>query len=52
MIAINENHNPFDKTTYKSALGSLTYLTKCTHHDISFTVTKASRNAENPSVSD
>ena len=49
---INENHNPFDKTTYKSALGSLIYLAKCSRPDISFAVNKAARNAENPTISD
>jgi len=49
---INENHNSFDKTIYKSFLGSLIYLSKCTQPDISFVVNKTGRNAENPTVSD
>jgi len=49
---VNENRNPFDKTTYKSALGSLIYLAKCTRPDISFAVNKAAKNAENPTISD
>ena len=49
---VNENRNPFDKTTYKSALGSLIYLAKCTRPDISFAVNKAARNTENPTISD
>jgi len=47
-----ENKEPFDKTTYKSALGSLIYLSKCTRPDISYSVNKAARNSENPTVSD
>ena len=49
---INENNNLFDKTTYKSALGSLIYLAKCSRPDICFAVSKASRNAEKPTISD
>jgi len=49
---INENNNPFNKTTYKSALGSLIYLAKCSCPDISFAVNKATRKAENPNISD
>ena len=43
---------PFDKTTYKSAIGALIYLGRCTRPDISFSVGKASRNSENPKYSD
>ena len=48
----NENKNLFDKTIYKSALGSLIYLAKCNRPDICFAVSKASPNAENPNISD
>ncbi len=47
-----ENKMPFNKTTYKSALGSLIYLSKCTRPDIAFAVNKAARVAENPTISD
>jgi len=47
-----ENKEPFDKTTYKSALGSLIYLAKCSRPDISYSVNKAARSAENPTISD
>eukprot|EP00833_Pecoramyces_ruminatium_P001431 jgi/Orpsp1_1/1175463/evm.model.c7180000054002.1 len=49
---ISENKEPFDKTTYKSAIGMLIYLSKCTRPDIAFAVNKAARNSENPTVSD
>jgi len=49
---INENNNPFNKTKYKSALGSLIYLTICSRPDISFSVNKAARKAKNPNISD
>ncbi len=48
----DENKEPFNKTIYKSALGSLIYLSKCTRPDIAFSVNKAARNAENPTISD
>jgi len=48
----SENKKPFDITTYKSAIGSLIYLAKCTRPDISFAVGKAARNSENPTISD
>jgi len=48
----DENTKPFDKTVYKSAIGMLIYLSKCTRPDISFAVHKAARNSENPTVSD
>jgi len=47
-----ENQEPFDKTTYKSALGSLIFLAKCTRPDIAYSVNKAARNTENPTHSD
>ena len=47
-----ENNKPFNITTYKSAIGSLTYLAKCTRPDISFAVGKAARNSEHPTISD
>jgi hypothetical protein len=49
---ISENNKPFDKTIYKSAIGSLIYLSKCTRPDIAFAVNKASRKCENPTISD
>ena len=48
----SENNQPFDKTKYKSAIGMLIYLSKCTRPDIAFSVNKAARNSENPTVSD
>ena len=48
----NENKEPFDKTKYKSAIGALIYLSKCTRPDIAFSVNKAARKSENPTVSD
>eukprot|EP00833_Pecoramyces_ruminatium_P006475 jgi/Orpsp1_1/1180507/evm.model.c7180000073688.1 len=49
---ISKNKEPFDKTTYKSAIGMLIYLSKCTRPDIAFAVNKAARNSENPTISD
>ncbi len=49
---ISKNTNPFDKTIYKSAIGSLIHLSKCTRPDISFAVNFAARFCENPTVSD
>jgi len=49
---ISENTTPFDSTIYKSAIGSLIYLAKCTRPDISFAVHKAARKCEKPNVSD
>ena len=47
------NNDPnFDITVYKSAIGSLIYLAKSTRPDISFAVHYASRNCENPKLSD
>jgi len=43
---ISENKEPFDSTVYKSALGSLIYLAKCTRPDISFSVHKAAKNVK------
>jgi len=42
------NTNEFDKTTYKNAIGSLIYLSRCTRPDIAFAVSKASRCSEHP----
>jgi len=47
-----ENDENFDKTTYKSAVGSLIYLGRCTRPDISFAIGKAARHSENPKLSD
>ena len=49
---ISENKDPFDKTVYKSAIGSLIFLAKCTRPDITYAVHKAARKSENPCVSD
>jgi len=49
---ISENNTPFDPVIYKSAIGSLIYLAKCTRPDISFSVHKAARHCENPTTSD
>jgi len=43
-----ENNKPFDVTTYKSAIGSLIYIAKCTRPDISFAVGKAAKISEKP----
>jgi len=48
----SENDKPFNITTYKSAIGSLIYLSKCTRPDIAFAVSKAARNSEKPTISD
>jgi len=50
--SISKNLQPFDPTTYKSAIGSLIHLSKCTRPDISFTVNFAARFSENPTISD
>jgi len=47
-----KSDKPFDKTTFKSAIGSLIYLSRCTRPDITFTVGKAARNSENPTYGD
>ena len=49
---ISKNNQPFDQTTYKSAIGSLIHLSKCTRPDIAFAVNYAARFCENPTVSD
>jgi len=46
------NDKPFDPTTYKSVIGSLIYLAKCTRPDISFAVHHAARQCENPTYAD
>ena len=43
---MNENKTPFEKKNYKSALGSLIYLSKCSPQDIEYTVNKEARNAK------
>lgn len=45
-------NNIFNRTTYKSALGSLIYLAKCSRLDIVFAVNRAARNADEPTFSD
>lgn len=47
-----DNKNPFDVTIYKSIIGSLIYIARCTRPDISFAVHRAARNCEQPTVSD
>jgi len=42
---LKENNTLFDRTTYKSAFGSLIYISKCTSPDITFSVGKAARKA-------
>jgi len=49
---ISKNNKPFNKTIYKSAIGSLIYLSKCTRLDIAFSVNKAARKSEKPTISD
>ena len=49
---ILENNKPFDKTIYKSLIGSIINLSKCTRPDIAFAVNIALRKCENPSISD
>jgi len=46
------NDKPFDPSTYKSAIGSFIFLAKCTRPDISFSVLKAARHCESPTLSD
>ena len=41
-----------DKTLYKNAVGSLIYLSKYTIPEIPFTVNKASKKREQPTISD
>ena len=38
-----KNDKPFDKTIFKSAIGSLIYLSRCTRPDITFAIGKAAR---------
>jgi len=47
-----KNNEPFDKTTFKSAVGSLIYLARCTRPDITYAVGKIARNSENPTIAD
>jgi len=47
-----ENKKEFNKTIYKSAIGALIFLSKCTRPDITFAVHKAARNCEEPTISD
>ena len=46
------NDKPFNPTTYKSVIGSLIYLAKCTRPDISFAVHHTARQCENPTYAD
>jgi len=46
------NDKSFDPNTYKSVIGSLIYLAKCTWPDISFAVHHAARQCENPTYAD
>ncbi len=39
-------------TTFKSAVGSLMYLARCTRPDIAYAVGKVARNSENPTLDD
>ena len=47
-----KNNKPFDVTTFKSAVGSLIYLSRCTRPDIAYAVGRVARNSENPSIGD
>jgi len=49
---LTKDNTPFDKTTFKSAVGSLTYLSRCTRPYISYAIGKAARKAENPTMND
>jgi len=42
----------FDQTTYRSAIGNLLYLAVCTCPDIMFSVSRASRKNNNPTLED
>jgi len=48
----NNDIKEFDKTLFKSAVGSLISLSRCTGPDISFTVSKVSRCSEHPTFAD
>ena len=48
----SENNKSFNRIFYKSAIGMLIYLSKCTKPDISFAVHKATRNLENRTITD
>ena len=48
----SKNNNLFNKTIYKSAIGSLIHLAKCSRPDISFAVNNAARYCESPTISD
>jgi len=47
-----KDNTSFDKTTFKSAVGSLIYLSRCTRPDISYAIGKTARKAENPTMND
>jgi len=47
-----KNDTQFDKTIFKSAVGSLIYFSRCTRPDITFAVGKVARSSENPTMAD
>lgn len=48
----NKDEKEFDKTTYKSTVRSLIYLTRCTKFEITFTIGKVARCTEHPTLAD
>ena len=44
------NNKRFDKTTYKSAIGSLIFLARCTRSDIAYATGKVARHSKNPTI--
>jgi len=48
----NEDNEPVDKIKFKSIIGSLIYLARCTRPDIAFAVNFAARKSENPTQAD
>jgi len=45
-----DDDTPFDPTTYRCAVGSLLYLAICTRPDILFSVSRASRYSQKPTL--